>query len=114
MGLDITDAALEAFLRGDPEPVVLVNLVRIRADGDEAYRRYGEAVAPLLARVGAEVLFSGRAAGALIGDERWDVATVVRYPSRLALAQLVHDPDFAAAAPLRHAALEAGLLYAFT
>jgi uncharacterized protein (DUF1330 family) len=90
---------------------VLVNLVRVR-DGD-AYRRYGEAVAPLLARHGAELLHAGRPVGTLIGDEDWDVAVVSRYPSRSALAALVRDPDFEATAPLRRAALEAGILYGF-
>src|SRR6185437_43979 len=49
----------------------------------------------------------------LIGDEAWDVAVVTRYPSRRALAELVRDPEFEATTPLRHAALEAGILHAF-
>ena len=92
---------------------MLVNLVRLREGGRDAYRRYGEAVAPLLARYGAEVLQAGEPVRTLIGDENWDVAVVARYPSRAALAALVRDPEFLAAAPLRHEALEAGLLYGF-
>jgi uncharacterized protein (DUF1330 family) len=87
--------------------------VRLRPGGADAYRRYGEAVAPLLARHGAEVLHAGEPVERLIGDEEWDLAVVARYPSRSALAALVRDPEFEAAAPLRHEALEAGLLYGF-
>jgi hypothetical protein len=59
------------------------------------------------------VLHAGKPVSRLIGDEEWDFAVISRYPSRTALAALVHDPDFEAAAPLRHDALEAGLLYGF-
>jgi uncharacterized protein (DUF1330 family) len=111
VGLDITGSALEAFLEGEEGPVVLVNLVRVR--DEDAYRRYGAAVAPLLARHGAELVYAGEAAGVLIGEERWDLAAVTRYPSREALAGLVRDPEFEATSALRHAALEDGILYAF-
>jgi uncharacterized protein (DUF1330 family) len=110
--LDIGEEALERFLAAGEGPVVLVNLVRVK--DEEAYRRYGEVVGPLLARHGAELVYAGSGGGSLIGEERWDVAAVTRYPSRAALAALVRDPDFAASAPLRHAALDAGILYAFT
>jgi uncharacterized protein (DUF1330 family) len=113
-GLDITEEALDRFLADDDgKPIVLVNLVRLRPEADSAYRAYAKAVAPLLARVGAELVYAGEARGMLIGDERWDLAAVMRYPSRDALARLVRDPAFAATAPLRHAALEAGILHAF-
>jgi uncharacterized protein (DUF1330 family) len=114
MGLDITPDVLERFLEDDDGPVVLVNLVRLRLGGEEAYRRYGEAVAPLLARHGAKLVYAGSALGTLIGDESWDFAAVTEYPSREALAGLVNDPDFEATTPLRHAALEDGILHAFT
>jgi len=113
--LDISEEALDRFLAGDDgQPVVLVNLVRLRPGADAAYRRYADAVGPLLLRVGAEVVYAGEARGTLIGDEPWDLAVVMRYPSREALARLIRDPEFAATAPLRHAALEAGILHAFT
>jgi uncharacterized protein (DUF1330 family) len=113
MGLDITEEAIEKFLENDQGPVVLVNLVRLKEGGEEAYRRYAEAVGPLLAKHGAELIYAGAAAGVLIGEERWDLAAVTRYPSRAALAALVRDPEFVDSAPLRHAALDDGILYAF-
>jgi uncharacterized protein (DUF1330 family) len=115
LGLDITDEALAAFLaEDDGEPVTLVNLVRVQPDGAEAYAAYLTAIAPCFERAGAETVWLGQAAGAaLIGDERYDHAAVVRYPSRQSLADLLADPEFVAAAELRHAALAAGILYPF-
>jgi uncharacterized protein (DUF1330 family) len=114
--LDIDDEALERLLAADDgQPIVLVNLVRRRPGGEAAYQAYMEAVGPLLAAVGAELVWgSGAPLGTLIGYEDWDTAAVVRYPSRGALAALVRDPAFAATAPLRHAAVEAGILHVFT
>ncbi len=112
-GLDVDPDALDRFVAAGDGPVVLVNLVRVREGGGDAYRRYAEAVAPLLARHGAEVLHAGEPVARLIGDDEWDVAVVARYPSRSALAALVRDADFGATASLRHEALEAGVLYAF-
>ena len=114
LGLDVTPETLEPFLAGGAGPIVLVNLVRLRPGGDDAYSRYRDAVAPLGASVGAEVLYAGRAAGTLIGEEDWDLAYVVRYPSRRAVADLVRNPDFERLTDLRHEALEAGVLYAFS
>ena len=116
MGLDITEQALRRFVEeAGPGPVTLVNLVRLRPDGEEAYRAYLEAIGPVIADVGAEAVWIGRAtpASALIGGEAYDLAAVVRYPGAAALQRLVEDPRFVAATPLRHAALEAGILHAF-
>ena len=93
---------------------MLVNLVRMRPGGEAAYARYRDAVGPLAARVGAEVVYAGEAAGTLIGDEDWDLAYVVRYPSRRAVSDLVTDPEFEALAALRHEALAGGILHAFS
>lgn len=110
--LDVAPEALARLRSAATGPLVLVNLVRLRPGGGDAYRRYGEAVAPLLARHGAEVLYAGPALAALIGG-RWDFAAVTRYPDVSALEALVGDPEFVAAAPLRHEALAAGILHAF-
>ena len=114
LSLDVTPHALERFLSDESGPVVLVNLVRLRPGGENAYSRYRDAVGPLGASVGAELLYAGQAAGTLIGEEDWDLAYVVRYPSRQAVADLVRNPDFEQLADLRHEALEAGVLYAFS
>jgi uncharacterized protein (DUF1330 family) len=116
VGLDITEQALRRFEEeAGAEPVTLVNLVRLRPDGEEAYRAYLEAIGPCIADVGAEAVWIGKAtpAAALIDSQAYDYAAVVRYPDPAALRRLVEDPRFLAAAPLRHAALEAGILHAF-
>jgi uncharacterized protein (DUF1330 family) len=111
--LDIPPDAVAALLNAGSGPVTLVNLIRLRPDGAEAYELYMDAVRPALERAGAELVFAGRFEGALIGDERWDYAAVTRYEDRRALERLLADPEFEAATPLRHAALEAGVLHAF-
>jgi uncharacterized protein (DUF1330 family) len=116
VGLDITEQALRRFVEeAGPGPVTLVNLVRLRPDGEEAYRAYLEAIGPLIADVGAEAVWIGKAtpASTLIDDEPYDLAAVIRSPDAAALLRLVVDARFLAAAPLRHAALEAGILHAF-
>jgi len=113
LGLDVTPEALDRFLAGGDGPIVLVNLVRLRSGGSDAYARYRDAIGPIVERVGAELVYAGSSMGTLIGDDGWDIAAVVRYPSRQALAELIHDPAFEAATPLRHEAVEDGVLYAF-
>lgn len=113
MGLDITPEALAGLLDEGEGPVTLVNLIRLRSDGEEAYARYREVVEPILAKLEGEVLYAGPYVATLIGDERWDFAAVTRYADRREIAKLVEDPEFQAATPLRHAALEAGILHVF-
>jgi uncharacterized protein (DUF1330 family) len=113
MALDITPEALQRLLDASDGPVTLVNLIRLREDGEEAYARYQEALQPIAARVEAELIYAGPFVGTLIGDEQWDYAIVTRYADRAELAKLVRDPEFEATTPLRHAALETGVLHAF-
>lgn len=113
MGLDIAPEALDRLLAEGDGPVTLVNLIRLRPGGGDAYERYQEALRPIAARVDARVVYAGPYAGTLIGDERWDYAIVTSYADRAELAKLVRDPDFEATMPLRHAALEDGILHAF-
>ena len=113
MALDVSGEALERLLQEGEGEVVLINLVRLRAGGAEAYQQYQAAVAPIAARHGAAAIFAGPGVGTLIGDDAWDLGVVTRYPSRQALADLVNDPDFVDLTDLRHQALEGGVLYAF-
>jgi uncharacterized protein (DUF1330 family) len=112
-------AQLDAMATGSPdEPVVMLNLLRYRdvaADGygvdgftgEEAYRRYGQAFAALGPRFGGEPIWMGRAGHTLIGptDESWDVAILVRYPTRRSFLDMLADPEYQAIAPVRAAAL---------
>jgi len=119
--IEPTPDQLAAFASGpDDGPVVMINLLRWRerasypegsgeapCSGQEAYGRYSEAVAPLLAGVGGRPLWIGLARGMVIApeDERWDQAILVEYPSRKAFFTMVTSPEYRAIAHHRTAAL---------
>ena len=109
-------AAFEAFLTRsrseDDGPVVMLNLIALQPDGGfERYGLYGEAVAPILERIGAAVLFSGAGGAALIGSEqKWDLVLLVEYPSRAAFLGMIGSPEYQAIAHLRSEAITASEL----
>ena len=111
-----TQEALEALARsGDGGPVVMLNLLKYRgSEGAEAYGRYMAAVAPLLAARGARVLYMGRAAERLVGDEAWDTILIVYYPSRQAFLAMIASPEYQAIHRHREHGLERTVLYATT
>jgi uncharacterized protein (DUF1330 family) len=99
----------EAFLKSLPDagPVVMLNLVRLRArsaDGDgtgwDAYVRYSRMVMRLIKARGGTVLWGGDAQGVAFGDpgsQRWDYVVLVRYPSRAAFLDMMRSEDYARA-----------------
>jgi uncharacterized protein (DUF1330 family) len=97
-------------------PVVMINLLKFNEGGGrERYLQYGREVAPHLARVGAEVRYSGTAPVNVIGDgERpwWDAILVVEYPTPSAFVDMVKDPGYQRVHEHRAAALEQGDLIA--
>lgn len=113
MSLDIDPQALSDLIAasGD-EQITIVNFIRLRSDGADAYAEYGERVAPILRRHGVELLYSGACVTALIGEDEWDFVAVARYPNADAIKDLVDDPEFEACKPLRHKALKAGIVHA--
>lgn len=96
MHIDPTREQAEAFAAGadDSTPVFMLNLLRF--SDAEAYGRYAAAVAPHLERVGGEMIWAGPCDEALIGpgEREWDVAAIVRYPSRSAFLAMVSDPGY--------------------
>ena len=107
-------AALAARPAG--EPVVMVNLLRFRAEGGrESYLRYGQEVAPHLQRVGATVRYLGTSPSVVIGDgERpwWDAILIVEYPSPAAFLDMVTDEDYLKVHEYRVGGLDRGDLIA--
>lgn len=109
--VDPTRAQFEAFkaLPRD-RPIHMLNLIRYRelagypADhpdhgkgrtGREAYREYGRAIAPILARVGAARVWGGVMECVVTGPEgEWDEAFVMGYPSAAAFLEMVTDPEY--------------------
>jgi uncharacterized protein (DUF1330 family) len=98
--------------RAEDGPVVMLNLLRFKPDGGaQRYAEYAAAVAPLLARVGGEVVMAGEAAAALIGDDSWDLVALARYPTRQAFLDMVSSPEYREIANLRTESLLASELH---
>lgn len=124
--VDPTRAQFDTFKSLDRDhPIEMLNLVRLRAQaaypeghadagrsGAEAYARYGRDTAPILARLGGEILWRGQFQALLIGpeSERWDHAFIARYPSAHAFLAMVTDPDYRAAVVHRQAAVRTSRL----
>lgn len=124
MHVEPTRAAIERFLASDLQGhVTMLNLLRFRdvADysrspelapaesisGEDAYHRYGEAVLPMLERVGAEVVTMATGGPVVIGpdDEHWDLLLLVRYPDVSAFLSMTTSSEYLAIAGHRTAAL---------
>lgn len=120
MHIDPTPEQVQAFgtQAMNSEPLFMLNLLRFKeradgiAEGDhvsglESYQRYAAAAAEHLDRVGGELIWAGACDPALIGpsDVEWDVAAVVRYPSRAAFLDMVSDAEYLASTTHRSAAL---------
>jgi uncharacterized protein (DUF1330 family) len=93
-------------------PVVMLNLLRFQPEGGrERYEEYGAAVAPLLEKAGAKVLFIGNPAAALLGEGAWDLVVLVEYPTRRAFLEMSGSTEYLAIAHLRTEALLEGELH---
>ena len=126
--VDPDRAQFEAFKALDrDQPIEMLNLVRFRAKavypdghslatagltGAEAYRNYGSETAPIIARLGATILWRGRFETTLIGpeDEAWDAVFIARYPTAHAFLEMVTDPLYQQAVVHRQAAVETSRL----
>lgn len=97
----------------DDEPVVMVNLLRFRADGGEdAYNEYGRKMFPLMEKHGLKVVYAGRCEQLLIGAEEWDRVLLVEYPSRAAFLRMVTSEEYQTISQTRTDALVDSVLYA--
>jgi uncharacterized protein (DUF1330 family) len=99
----------------DDGPVVMINLVAFKPDGEESYLRYGEAVQPFLETAGATILYGGAARQMVIGDGEqpwWDAILAVQYPSIAAFLAMATNPDYQAIHVHRAEALERAELIA--
>lgn len=103
-------------------PVQMINLLKFRdratykegevevpdVSGREAYRRYGVAMAAMVADVGGRVVLTGQPEGMFIGNDAdlWDEVLVVEYPSRDAFLQMLSMPEYRAVHMHRDAGLD--------
>ncbi|WP_222348656.1 DUF1330 domain-containing protein [Rhizobium leguminosarum] len=112
--IKVTVADLDRFLaEDDDQPIVMLNLLRFRADGGrQRYLDYLTMAGPIVARYGAEILFAGDGATALCAEpgQSWDAVALVRYPKRAAFVDMIADPAYAVADPIRMSALEEAVL----
>jgi len=120
--LEITEAniaAMEAFSITNGAPIVMVNLMQVRAtacyedpalnncSGYEAFARYTQGSSEVRQHAGAELIWSGRALQMPIGpsEKTWDLIALVRYPSAKAYIEMIATKAYAAARAHRRAAL---------
>lgn len=112
------------FMRGIAGKVVMLNLLKFRAEadysaspdlapkqpisGEAAYKRYMEHTLPYLEKSGGRLLFYGRGGPFLIGpdSERWDAAMLVEQSSTAAFMAFASDLAYLAGMGHRTAALE--------
>jgi hypothetical protein len=123
--LDVTEEAGRAFfMRGILGPIIMLNLLRFRAqadysatphlaplepiDGATAYQRYMDHTLPLLRKSGGDLVLLGRGSPFLIGppNERWDAALLVRQRSVADFMAFATDKEYLAGVGHRAAALE--------
>ncbi len=74
-------------------PVVMLNLYRFKSPEDR--ERFSDSMSilfgPVLAELGAEIVYSGSVMGEFVADEKWDVIALVRYPDFQAFIDLFAD-----------------------
>jgi uncharacterized protein (DUF1330 family) len=114
------EGLLELVRPPDTGPVVMLNMLRFRAQaeypegsrhapcsGREAYRRYSKEAARHFEPIGGMLVWLGQVERVLIGpdQEGWDEVFLAQYPSRRAFAQMVSNPDYLAITVHRTAAL---------
>jgi uncharacterized protein (DUF1330 family) len=108
------EAGLAAFSKRSDEQgaVTMLNLLEFVPEGGrERYAEYGAAVAPLLEKAGARIVFAGEPGLVLLGERSWDMVLLVEYPSRRAFLEMIGSEAYQAIAHLRTEALARGELH---
>jgi haloalkane dehalogenase len=109
-----TPAQMQDFLAlPDDHPIVMVNLLKFKPNGGQAeYAKYAGGIQPILDKLGAKVIFAGKAEYCLIGKADWDMVALVQYPHKRTLLQMSVSPEYRAIHPHREAALVGQINYA--
>ena len=115
--VEANDTAIDAMRLLDPnESVVMLNLLKFRdvaldgfgvdgMSGSQAFRRYGELNDAEDVKFGSEPIWMGLAKNTVIGDEDWDLAILVRYPSRQHFIDKLDNARYREISKVREAAL---------
>ena len=96
----------------DEGPIVMLNMLKFKPGGEKDYARYAKATSEIISAIGGRVLYAGRAAELLTGQEQWDAVLMVQYPSRKAFLEMIKDSEYQKIHADREAALERAVLYA--
>ncbi len=109
-----TDEQIQGYMGIDHDgPIVMLNLLKFKPDGGrEKYAKYAEAVEPILKKLGARIIFSGRAEFCLIGNGDWDAIGLVEYPKKQTLIQMSMSPEYQAIHHFREEGLAGQVNYA--
>ena len=117
---------MAAYAADHDGPIVMVNLMRVRAaaeyppeadaepcSGSEALGRYSSGSAAVRRASGAEFLWRGEVMSLPIApsDEAWDLVVLVRYPSAQAYLDMRATAEYQAARAHRRAGLADSRLY---
>ena len=122
MSVEPTRAQLSA-LKSYPKdkPVAMVNVIKFRnktpdgtEEGKAAYKRYITAATPFMEAVGGKMIWRGKPAGVVIGndDTKPDLMFIVEYPSIDAFFAMIKNPEYQKITHLRGISLEIGNLIA--
>ena len=115
--IDPNEEVLEAMRHADPsQPIVMLNLLRFRDQalegfgvdgltGQQAFQRYRQLNEGEGVRFDSEPIWLGLSNRTIIGDEQWDVAILVRYPTRQHFIDKLDDPTYREISLVRAAAL---------
>ena len=115
--LEANDAAIDVMRALDPnESIVMLNLLKFRDNalegfgvdgmtGGQAFRRYGELNDSEDVKFGSEPIWMGLAKNTVIGYEDWDLAILVRYPTRQHFIDKLDDSKYREISKVREAAL---------
>ena len=104
-------------------PIHMLNLIRLKTVADypaghpnhgkgmtgaEAYRAYGQGLAPFLGKLGGRQVWAGRPEAMVTGpeDERWDLAFIIEYPGSAAFMAMVTDATYKEIVKHRTAAVD--------
>jgi uncharacterized protein (DUF1330 family) len=94
------------------EPFVMLNLLKFKDKGGrESYFKYIGGSGSFVEKVGAKVLYFGKANELLQGTECWDIVMLVQYPSRKAFLAMANDPDYQKVHESRKDGLDRAVLY---
>jgi len=118
------DQQMAGFLEeGKDQPIYMVNLLKFKdkatypdkretdLTGEEAYAIYGQEVRKHLEKVGAKPIFSGKVSRLMLGEveDLWDTVAIAMYPNRIAMLDMLSDPEYIKSAQHRVAGLEGQL-----